>query len=993
MADREQFPSYPGSRWHRWDPHIHAPGTVLNDQFGGDDKWERYLAALEGASPSIRALGVTDYYVIDSYERVLEYKHAGRLAGCDLIFPNIELRLGVGTIRGRWVNVHLLISSEDPNHVAEAKRFLRRLEFRAHNDVYACAKEDLIRLGQRVDANLTETSVALAKGVEQFKVTFDELRKAYDESAWAKANILIAVAGTETDGTSGVREAADTTLRQEVEKFSHIIFASSPAQREFWLGERSVSIEKLRTDYGGTKPCLHGCDAHDFSAVGAPADNRYSWVKGTPSFDSLRQACIDPAGRAFVGEHAPMAAPPSQVIASIEIDNAEWAETSFIEFNPGLIAIIGARGSGKTALADMIACGCDGISEHQSDASFLKRAHHLLGKAGVTLEWQEDEFVQRRLDGSNSWEASDSPRARYLSQKFVEDLCSASGITDELLREIERVIFESHSFADRDGTFDFEELRELRATRYRDSREREEISLADISERIGAEMDRWKLVDGLKKQVAEKSKTIAGYSKDRSKLVAKGSETRIERLAALTAAADKVRGYLRSFAQGEQALLSMQDEVSNFRKYGAAETLRKMSERHWSSGLRGEQWNDFLLDYVGDVGAALDRHLAEKRKSNAAWRGVRTGQLENPNISLIRDDADLERLPLGLLEAEIQRLETLVNMDGEVRRRYSALSQRINEETAALESLKNRLTDCEGAKDRLNALVVDRATAYVRVFEAIVGEESVLHTLYDPLMQRLAAAGGTLNKLTFTISREVAVRQWAEAGEDLLDLRKISSFKGKGTLQYLAEASLAEVWKSGDPQAVGAAMSEFRSKYDDAFLEGALALKTEQASYREWTKRFAKWLYSTEHIRINYGIHYEGVDIRNLSPGTRGIVLLLLYLALDDADDRPLIIDQPEENLDPKSIFDELVGLFVKAKGKRQVILVTHNANLVVNADADQIIIAEVGPHTPGRLPPIRYTSGGLEDGFIRKLVCDILEGGEPAFRERARRLRVKLDR
>jgi len=121
--------------------------------------------------------------------------------------------------------------------------------------------------------------------------------------------------------------------------------------------------------------------------------------------------------------------------------------------------------------------------------------------------------------------------------------------------------------------------------------------------------------------------------------------------------------------------------------------------------------------------------------------------------------------------------------------------------------------------------------------------------------------------------------------------------------------------------------------------------------------------------------------------------LLLLYLALDDADDRPLIIDQPEENLDPKSVFDELVDLFIQAKGKRQVIMVTHNANLVINTDADQIIIAQSGAHESGGLPPITYTSGGLEDFEIRKAVCDILEGGEHAFRERARRLRVRLAR
>jgi energy-coupling factor transporter ATP-binding protein EcfA2 len=122
-------------------------------------------------------------------------------------------------------------------------------------------------------------------------------------------------------------------------------------------------------------------------------------------------------------------------------------------------------------------------------------------------------------------------------------------------------------------------------------------------------------------------------------------------------------------------------------------------------------------------------------------------------------------------------------------------------------------------------------------------------------------------------------------------------------------------------------------------------------------------------------------------------VLLLLYLALDNADDRPLIIDQPEENLDPKSVFDELVTLFIKAKAKRQVIMVTHNANLVVNTDADQIIVASAGPHTNRGIPPITYNAGGLEDQHIRAAVCDILEGGEEAFRERARRLRVRLDR
>lgn len=63
-----------GAQWHRWDPHIHAPGTVLNDQFGGTDPWETYLTELEAKSPSIRAIAATDYYLTDTYEQLCHHK-------------------------------------------------------------------------------------------------------------------------------------------------------------------------------------------------------------------------------------------------------------------------------------------------------------------------------------------------------------------------------------------------------------------------------------------------------------------------------------------------------------------------------------------------------------------------------------------------------------------------------------------------------------------------------------------------------------------------------------------------------------------------------------------------------------------------------------------------------------------------------------------------------------------------------------------------------
>jgi len=57
-----------GSEWRRWEPHIHAPSTVMNNQFGGLTAWGDYLTALERATPVIEAIAVTDYYVTDTYK-------------------------------------------------------------------------------------------------------------------------------------------------------------------------------------------------------------------------------------------------------------------------------------------------------------------------------------------------------------------------------------------------------------------------------------------------------------------------------------------------------------------------------------------------------------------------------------------------------------------------------------------------------------------------------------------------------------------------------------------------------------------------------------------------------------------------------------------------------------------------------------------------------------------------------------------------------------
>ena len=157
-------------------------------------------------------------------------------------------------------------------------------------------------------------------------------------------------------------------------------------QREFWLGHGKAKVSELRDRYGGQKPCLWGSDAHDLAHVGKPDEDRYSWIKGVPTFDALRQACIDPE-RAFVGAFPPSYATPSQIITEVVIENAPWVRTPTVLLNSGLVAIIGPRGSGKTALADIIAAGCDSYEGSEQRFSFLVRAAEHLDGASVKVRW------------------------------------------------------------------------------------------------------------------------------------------------------------------------------------------------------------------------------------------------------------------------------------------------------------------------------------------------------------------------------------------------------------------------------------------------------------------------------------------------------------------------------------------------------------------------------------------------------------------------------
>jgi energy-coupling factor transporter ATP-binding protein EcfA2 len=984
MADYDSGPYESGSHWRRWNPHIHAPGTLLNDQFEGE--WEKYLKAIEDAVPSVEVLGITDYLGIACYKAVRAHHQDGRLPKVKLLFPNVELRLTVETDRRKGINLHLLFCPADGDHIEQIERALSMLSFEYKGRPHRCTEADLVILGRAHNAGLTDEVAARREGANQFKVELPKLRELFRNNKWVADNCIVAVAASNHDGTAGLKnDASFAALRQEIERFAHVIFSSNPKTRDFWLGKSAFDLKKLDLDYGGRKPCLHGCDAHTVAKTCQPDEGRLCWIKGDPSFESLRQTLLEPDERVWIGPTAPDRHDASQCIASVTTRETPWLANSTVPLNPGLVAIIGARGSGKTALADILAIGADVISPLELSSSFIHRAtwpvNHLNG-AVVQLNWGDGTVIARWLNANQERGAE---TVRYLSQQFVEQLCSAEGLALELRKEIERVVFDATAPGDRFTAETFEELADIHLMPIRRQRELAKEAIESTSAQVNVEDAMHNRIPTIKKEQEERVKRIEKTATEMKSLIPKDKEERAKRLAALETALATANTAVEKLNRAKMRIDDLRKEVESVRKTTAPHLLTELKEAYEEAGLTAKEWEAFEMVFKGDVDAVL------AGRTEAIVKRVRALSEGAPGavIDLAKDP--FHSWPQKQLFSERDKVKKEVGIDGQKQLRFNQLQVRLTADEKAQQKSVEELALAEGAAERRRLLIEKRRSLYVDVFQSYLNEQAVLERLYGTLQKSLEGASGSLKRLRLAVSREIDLNAWVQAGEELLDLRKDSLLRGHGALEGHAERLLTTAWQTGTAEQVGEAMQNF---IREMYSEIRKSIPTEITADKDaaWMQQIATWLYSTDHIQMQYSVTYDGVAIEQLSPGTRGIVLLLLYLVIDQQDRRPLIIDQPEENLDPKSVFDELVPHFREARKRRQVIIVTHNANLVVNTDADQVIVATSEPNPSGGLPTVTYRSGSLEQQNVRTTVCEILEGGEQAFRDRERRYRLQRE-
>jgi energy-coupling factor transporter ATP-binding protein EcfA2 len=970
-----------GAIWRRWEPHIHTPGTALNDDFGNTNL-DTYLQRLEEATPTIQALGITDYLLTRRYREVATAKAEGRLPDVKLLFCNIEMRLSIETRASKGINLHLLVSPEDPDHTDQLERFLSKLTFFYNRDNFACTESDLRRLGKAHDSSIVDPETALKAGINQFKVDFRTLRQLYEETEWAQKNILVAVAGSSNDGTAGLQNesASFAATRKEIEEFAHVIFTATPKNIAFWRGDSVLTQSELEAKYRGVKPCLHGSDAHCLDRVAKPADDRFSWIKGDATFDALRQACLEPRSRVSIGDAPPTSDTP-YAVATVTTPGLSWLLPEPLPINPGMVAIIGARGSGKTALADLIAHAGDNPYPAEGAQSFLTRARPFLRTAKVSATWTDLSSSSRQLADTPAGMAD----VHYLTQQFVDRLCSSVAESDELLEEIKRVVFLAHDPSSRLGADDFESLVRFRSSETQLALEALNQRLDRLSQEILVERGWYLRKKNLTRDLAKAKEELKKTEDARERLIHPGGKQRADYYTRLTTAITEREQEIQRVSRQLHAYKKLQIEVVRYRVEVFPQRLADLKEVYLEAPLTDEEWEVFKPVFSGDPTALLAQRVA-RHEELIEFMALQSKQ--KPSMSASPEE--LAKCSLPLLKAEQAAVGEQIGVDRKNIQRLEQLNKLFTTQDAKRRRLEEELNRADQSADRLQGFIDERADLYERFFDLIIEQCNILTELYGPLEARLQAAVGSASKLSLKVVRQVDVEAWALAGEALLDLRKNGMFRGRGALADAARQELVPAWTEGSASEVAAAMEAFRQKYDRSLLDQS-AVEYGTDEYQQWVVDLGRWLYSTDHIKVHYSIEYERLAITQLSPGTRGIVLLLLYLALDLEDSRPLIIDQPEENLDPKSVFSELVELFREARLRRQVIIVTHNANLVVNTDVDQVIVASCVKHGAGSPPEFHYQSGGLEDASIRAHVCEILEGGEVAFKERAKRLRVRI--
>src|SRR6266852_3225539 len=429
-----------GSEWRRWDLHVHTPESVLNNGFGSD--WDAYVQKLFRTliEKEIGAVGITDYFTVDGYKKLREEYlandaklqtlfSAGEIEKIKkiLVIPNIEFRSNI-FVGQNSVNVHILFSDDIPVRDIEEK-FLHEIDFVYQGepdnaDLKRKLKAvNLVELGTRLKAEHAEfTQSPIFVGMMNAVVDDKQISEilANKKSIFGGKYLFALMADEDLSSVSW--NSRDHLTRKTLVQKSNVLFSSNSKTRDWALGKSPYvgGPAKFIAEFITLKPCAHGSDAHEYQYIGHPCakrgdlshscstdrancELRFCWIKADPTFEGLKQVLYEPENRIAIQPVDPTPLKSLQSIAEIRIQGATLdPELSFkdtqLPLNQALVAVTGGKGSGKTALVDLI----DNIYENRvfcdDKNSFVKRiAESNTKELNTTIALKNDQKLTKEV--------------------------------------------------------------------------------------------------------------------------------------------------------------------------------------------------------------------------------------------------------------------------------------------------------------------------------------------------------------------------------------------------------------------------------------------------------------------------------------------------------------------------------------------------------------------------------------------------------------------
>ncbi len=1015
-----------GSEWRQWDLHIHTPASFhwLGQRFDADPASasnkalvDEMINAMNAAEPAVFAL--MDYWTFDGWhalQRRLKDADAPKLT--KTVFPGIELRLAAPTLVR--LNAHVVFSNHvedqtlnDFKSALEVEIVKRPLSNAALISLARQVGDDLLSKHGLVKADVdADDEKALIAGSKIAEISCDSYKTAITKVPEGQA-----IGFMPYDTSDGL----DEVKWHEHYAFFLGLFRSSPIfesrnieLRHAFVGEETPGNTKFFKNFQAglqniPRLVVSGSDAHRFK--GTKGDNnkrgygdfpsgKITWIKADPTFQGLKQAIMEPAKRSFIG-----ASPPKQVeittnktffIDSVEVKKAAaamqagtWLDGVKLPLNADLVAIIGNKGSGKSALADVIALL--GNSRQKAHFSFLKK-DRFRGKSGDpakhfvgTLMWRDGSAETRGLNEDPPDDRVEL--VRYIPQGHFEELCNAhvSGRSDAFENELRAVIF-SHAGEDiRLGALDFNQLIEQQEGAFRSRLNECRKDLHALNQTISGCEDQLQpdVKKGLQELLTLKERQIEEHQKAKPAEVAKPSEQLTPEQQAAAADIDALNAKLKAVDDERlkatctaSTLAAKVKAVQNVREH-----LRLLERAH-------KQFVDETAKELAVLGF---------KATDLVIFAVTSKSLDDAATQVTDDQVQLKQ---SVASSATQR-EELLKQQTALQAKLNAPQLQYQQSLKSIGEWTTKLAELRGSPDspdslqglkariaQLDALPVileehraKRIELAGEIFDILNAQRQARELLFKPVqdliqgnslirddykLQFRAALGGSVDPLCATLFTLIKQNTGEFRGDD----------ESYGTVRRLAEhfefnkredvlAFVTQLYE----KIVAAATSTGKSA-----VGIASTLRKDKVASEVYDL-----LFGLNFLEPRYSLLFQDTLIEQLSPGQRGALLLIFYLLVDKGRN-PIILDQPEENLDNETVVSLLVPVLTQAKKRRQIIMVTHNPNLAVVCDAEQVIWASFDRKDDSR---IAYTAGAIENPEINKRVVDVLEGTMPAFNNR----------